>query len=85
MIINWTFSQPIADEEVDVAVADIDADDLKKRTDMLNDDQQCILDELLLAVRDDDTSTCKLFFIDAPGGTGAAEAVLDERHHCMED
>ncbi len=54
---------------MDQEAADIDADDLQQRTDMLNEEQQSILDRLLFAVRDD-TSRQKLFFIDAPGGTG---------------
>ncbi len=56
---------------------DINAEYLQRRTDMLNDDQQCILDQLLLAVRDK-TSKQKLFFIDAPGGTG------ENVHQCLD-
>ncbi len=49
-------------------MADINADELEERTNKLNDDQRRILDELLTAVGDKTAS--KLYFLDAPGGTG---------------
>ena len=56
-------------EEVDEpATADIDPDDLEERTNKLTNEQSNILDDILSAV--DGETTDKLFFLDAPGGTG---------------